>query len=226
VATKLEIINSVLTEVGRTDLVVQARIWFDEVYQTVLSYTDWAFITTRATRACGVGIYKYGLPIDFRKLHVLFVNTGSSDSPKLHEMALADFVGRYPRLESIPNGIPTDFTVYDNNILIAAPPQSNSYVMNLIYTYNPPALVDGDTPVIPDRWLNCLRYGLRAAAYLHLREQEKAKALAEVFGGYLKKMEQDDKDSSDDRITLQPYRRNSGIIPTEYWKNPFIAAVQ
>jgi hypothetical protein len=224
VATKLEIINSVLLEVGRTDLVVQARIWFDEVYQTVLSFTDWAFITTRATRSCVAGTYRYALPLDFRKLHVLYVNTGSSDSPKLHEMALADFVARYPRIESVPNGIPRDYTLYDNNVMMAPPPQSAGYVMNIIYTYNPPALADVDVPVIPDRWLNCLRYGVRAAAYLHIREQEKAKSLAEVFGSFLKKMTEDDKDSSDDRITLQPYRRGS-LLGTDYWKNPFITAV-
>jgi hypothetical protein len=226
VATKLEIINTVLGEVGRTDLLAQARIWFDEVYSTVLSFTDWGFITTRATRSCVAGTYKYGLPADFRKLHVLFVNTGSSDSAKLREMALAEFVAKYPRMESLPNSIPVEFTLYDNNLLIGPPPQNSGYVLNLIYTYNPPAIGDGEGPVIPDRWLNCLRYGVRAAAYLHLREAEKAKVQAEVFAAYMKKMQDDDKDVSGDKLELQAYMPNFATIGTEYWKNPFVVGLR
>jgi len=222
-ATKQSFIDSVLSEIGRADKQTAAEEWFDDIYQTVISYNDWSFITVLATRATVANTYKYALPLDFRKRHALWMDTGNSNSRKLDPLNLLQFVEKYPRLESLAAAEPIHYTTY-GNVLIIAPKPSSIWTFQLVYTYNPPNLTVGQTPIIPERWYNCLRLGLRAKAYDSIREFEKGKAHMEKFDGYLKLMQKDDKEEGDDDLRLKKYR-GAPSYPSEYWLRPDILSV-
>lgn len=224
-ATKGQLITAVLTEVGRLDKATAADEWFDEIYQAALAYHDWSFITTRATRATAVGLYRIAYPTDFRKLFALYLDTGDATAKKLKPLSLAEFTQRFPRPESQPNGKPGCYATYNNNLLLAPACDSNSYSLALIYTYNPPNITTNETPVIPERMYNALKAGLRGLFYGNIKEFEKAEKQMAAFNTMLELYKKDDGDDNDDLIVMQPFQAGGMIYPGEYWNRPDVVRV-
>lgn len=221
-ATKAQLINSVLVEVGRTDKATAAEEWFDEIYQAFLTFHDWSFITTRATRGTTVDLYRVGLPTDFRKLFALYLDTGDSTARKLERLGLADFTRRYPRVEAQAAGMPIVYTEYNNTLLLAPKCSAATWSLSLIYTYNPPNITSNQTPIIPERMYNALKEGLRGLFYGNIKEFEKSDKKMSAFDALLKLYQADDEDSSDDEIYLQAYQSGAKVGLSEYWLNPAI----
>lgn len=221
-ATKAQLINSVLVEVGRTDKATAAEEWFDEIYQAFLTYHDWSFITTRATRGTTVDLYRVGLPLDFRKLAALYLDTGASDAKKLDKLGLTDFTRKFPRVESLAAGTPSVYTEYNNTLLLAPKCSSSAWSLALIYTYNPPNITSNQTPIIPERMYNALKEGLRGLFYANIKEFEKSDKKMTAFDSLLKLYKADDEDSNDDEIYLQPFSGRGNVALSEYWLNPAV----
>jgi len=224
VATKDQIIATALGLVGRADLTARAGEWFDDVYQLILGYADWSFITTRATRATVVNTYRYALPIDFRSPDTLWIDTGDTNSRKLDKKGIPDFHRRYPRLESLAAGYPRDYTVYDDKLLIAPKPSSSSWTMMLIYTYNPVNLTGGQTPIIPDYLMPALRIGLRSFIYADIKSYTKSEADMKIVDGILQAGKKRDEGEDRDELFLKPFMSQEPA-PNEYWANPLIMSV-
>jgi hypothetical protein len=224
-ATKGLLISSVLTEVGRTDLATRADEWFDEIYQAVLTYHDWSFITTRATRGTTVDLYRLGLPADFRKLYALYLDTGDSTAQKIKQLGLSEFTRLYPRVEAQAAGRPSVYTIYNNTLLLAPKCSTATWTLALIYTYNPPNITTNEVPVIPDRMHNALKSGLRSLFYASIKEFEKADKQSGAFTKLLELYKRDDEDDTDDELFLQRFVPSGFNYPTEYWANPLVMSV-
>lgn len=224
-ATKGQLINSVLTEVGRLDKAAAAEEWFDEIYQALLTAHDWSFITTRATRPTAVGLYRVALPLDFRKMYALYLDTGTSSAQKLSPLGLAEFTRRFPRPESLAAGKPSAYATYNNNLLLAPKCDSAADSLALIYTYNPPNITSNETPVVPERMYNALKAGMRGLFYGNIKEFEKAEKQMGMYSKMVDLYMADDVDASDDAIVLRPFENSNIIVPGEYWNNPLIKSM-
>ena len=223
-STKGQLITSVLSEVGRTDLTTAAAEWFDDVYQTVSSFHDWSCLDVRATRASAVNLYRVALPSDCRKVKTVYLDTGDANSRKLVPCALAEFTRLHPRPESESIGKPTNYAEYNGKLLLAPPCQLATWTLSLIYTYNPSNIADGDTPVFPAQFYQAIRAGLRAFAYSHIREYEKSDKNFTRLKDFLELEKKSDEDSRDDELFLQPFLCAS-TPPSEYWARPEIMRV-
>lgn len=225
-ATKGQLITSVLTEVGRLDKTTAAEEWFDEIYQAFLAFHDWSFITTRATRATAVDLYRVGLPADFRKLFALYLDTGDSTAKKIAPISLAEFTRLHPRVEAEGAGMPSVYTMYNNTLLLAPKCSANTWSLAIIYTYNPPNITTNETPIIPERMYNALKGGLRGLFYASIKEFEKAEKQMNWFSNMLASYKADDSDDSDDEIVLRPYAGCVPQAPSEYWARPEVVSIR
>lgn len=219
--TKAQYITSVLTEIGRLDLVATGEEWFDDVYRMLNNYTDWSFLERRATRATVAGTYRYSLPADFRACSLLYLDTGDSQSRKIEYKSLAEFIQMYPRVEQTSSGVPVHRTTY-NNMLLIAPKPSGVWTMNILYTYNPPAIASGQSPVFTDEFDHIMRSGLRGHAYARIKEYEKSKYNFDLFFTLMEQLSKKQSGEPEkDLMFLQPFRGNV-VFTGEYWADPLI----
>lgn len=222
-ATKDAICLGVVTEIGRTDLLIDAATWFDDIYALVNSYGDWQYLEVLATRATVANTYKYALPADFRNARLIYCDTGDSNSRKLVKRGIHDFVRRHPRIDSEGGSTPEEYATYGGNLLLAPKP-SAVYTLRLIYIYNPPALSGSSTPITPEKWLGVLRMGIRGHAYARIREFEKSASTFKEFFENLKVMLKEEENDGTDDMRLKRFGE-SGTLQGEYWKMPEVRYV-
>lgn len=198
-----------LREFKRTDKETEA---YEAITDTVMDLRrrfKWEAFKVESYTSNGIsslGDYKIDLPTDFGHLMAdVRLIDGTSSAP-LCKKSKAAFNELYPNQNdaNASRGIPQDYCIFGNQILIGPVPDSTGYLYELDYTKEEAAAIVAGTSSVPFANLHreVLRNGVLMRLYRGMRQFQTAKLY-----------EADYEKGVDDAVTLE--RRNTGVVPVQ-----------